>query len=60
MYDSIKSLIELKQEENDENINPDEYISYIENQLNDDKTKKISLMYFVIQKLKKFLGINFL
>jgi len=38
MYDSIKSLIELKQEENDENISPEEYISFIENQLSNDNT----------------------
>ena len=31
--DSIKSLISLKQEENDDNISPEEYISFIENQL---------------------------
>jgi Ca2+-binding EF-hand superfamily protein len=31
--DSIKSLITLKQEENDDNISPEEYISFIENQL---------------------------
>ena len=37
MYDSIKSLIDLKQEENEENISPEEYISFIENQLNTDK-----------------------
>ena len=37
MYDSIKSLIDLKKEENEENISPEEYISFIENQLNTDK-----------------------
>ena len=37
MYDSIKSLIDLKQEEKEENISPEEYISFIENQLNIDK-----------------------
>lgn len=37
MYDSIKSLIDLKQEEKEENISPEEYISFIENQLNTDK-----------------------
>ena len=37
MYDSIKSLIDLKQEENEENISPEEYISFMENQLNTDK-----------------------
>ena len=53
MYDSIKSLIELKQEENDENINPDEYISFIENQLNDDKTKKNIFDVFCDSKTQK-------
>ena len=37
MYDSIKSLIDLKQEEKEENISPEEYISFIENQLNTDR-----------------------
>ena len=37
MYDSIKSLIDLKQEEKEENISPEEYISFLENQLNTDK-----------------------
>lgn len=37
MYDSIKSLIDLKQEEKEENISPEEYISFMENQLNTDK-----------------------
>ena len=35
--DSIKSLISLKQEENDENISPEEYISYIENRLDNNE-----------------------
>ena len=37
MYDSLKSLIELKQEENDENISPDEYISFIDSKLNNNE-----------------------
>ena len=39
MNDSIKTLIASKQEEKDENISSDEYISYIENKLNNGKTK---------------------
>ena len=35
--DSIKSLITLKQEENDDNISPEEYISFIENQLDNNE-----------------------
>ena len=35
--DSIKTLIASKQEEKDENISSDEYISYIENKLNNGK-----------------------
>ena len=38
MNDSIKTLIASKQEEKDENISSDEYISYIENKLNNGKT----------------------
>lgn len=38
MNDSIKTLIASKQEEKDENISSDEYISYIENILNNGKT----------------------
>ena len=37
MNDSIKTLIASKQEEKDENISSDEYISYIENKLNNGK-----------------------
>jgi Ca2+-binding EF-hand superfamily protein len=37
MNDSIKALIASKQEEKDENISSDEYISYIENKLNNGK-----------------------
>ena len=36
--DSIKSLISIKQEENDENISPEEYISFIENKLENNGT----------------------
>ena len=36
--DSIKSLISIKQEENDENISPEEYISFIENKLENNET----------------------
>ena len=35
--DSIKSLISIKQEENEENISPEEYISFIENQLDNNE-----------------------
>ena len=35
--DSIKSLISLKQEENDDNISPEEYISYIDNKLDNNE-----------------------
>jgi Ca2+-binding EF-hand superfamily protein len=38
MNDSIKTLIASKQEEKDENISSDEYISYLENKLNNGKT----------------------
>jgi len=38
--DSIKSLILLKQEENEDNITPDEYISYMENQLNSNEKEE--------------------
>ena len=37
--DSLNSLIELKQEEEDDNISPEEYISFIENQLDNNKAK---------------------
>ena len=37
MNDSIKTLIASKQEEKDENISSDEYISYLENKLNNGK-----------------------
>ena len=37
MNDSIKTLIASKQEEKDENISSDEYISYIENKLDNGK-----------------------
>ena len=36
LYNSIKSLISKKSEENDEYISSKEYISYIDNKLNDD------------------------
>ena len=36
--DSIKSLISIKQEENDGNISPEEYISFIENKLENNET----------------------
>ena len=36
--DSIKSLISIKQEENDDNISPEEYISFIENKLENNET----------------------
>ena len=36
--DSIKSLISIKQEENDDNILPEEYISFIENKLENNET----------------------
>ena len=35
--DSIKSLISLKQEENNDNISPEEYISYIDNKLDNNE-----------------------
>ena len=38
--DSIKSLILLKQEENEDNISPEEYISYMENQLNSNEKEE--------------------
>ena len=53
MYDSIKSLIESKQEMNDENITSDEYISHIENKLNSDKTKKNIFDVFCDSKTQK-------
>ena len=53
MYDSIKSLIELKQEMSDENITSDEYISHIENKLNSDKTKKNIFDVFCDSKTQK-------
>ena len=53
MYDSIKSLIESKQEMNDENITSDEYISHIENKLNNDKTKKNIFDVFCDSKTQK-------
>ena len=53
MYDSIKSLIESKQEMSDENITSDEYISHIENKLNSDKTKKNIFDVFCDSKTQK-------
>ena len=53
MYDSIKSLIESKQEMNDENITSDEYISHIENKINGDKTKKNIFDVFCDSKTQK-------
>ena len=40
IYNSIKSLTSLKKEENQEGISSDEYISFIDNQLNDDKSNE--------------------
>ena len=72
MNDSIKTLIASKQEEKDENISSDEYISYIENKLNngkannelknifnvfcDSQTEKISWNSFIL--IAKELGNN--
>ena len=53
MYDSIKFLIESKQEMSDENITSDEYISHIENKLNSDKTKKNIFDVFCDSKTQK-------
>jgi hypothetical protein len=47
MYDSIKSLIDLKKEENEENISPEEYISFIENQLNDKNNDNLKNIFNV-------------
>ena len=38
LYNSIKSLTEQKRMEREEGISSDEYISYLDNQLNDDRT----------------------
>ena len=40
IYNSIKSLTSLKKEENQEGISSEEYISFIDNQLNDDKSNE--------------------
>ena len=47
MYDSIKSLIDLKKEENEENISPEEYISFIDNQLNDKNNDNLKNIFNV-------------
>jgi len=40
IYNSIKSLTSLKKEENQDGISSEEYISFIDNQLNDDKSNE--------------------
>ena len=40
IYNSIKLFSDLKQAENDLNISPEEYISFIDKQLNNDKNDK--------------------
>jgi hypothetical protein len=47
MYDSIKSLIDLKKDENEENISSQEYISFIENQLNDKNNDNLKNIFNV-------------
>jgi len=47
MYDSIKSLIDLKKEKNEENISPEEYISFIDNQLNDKNNDNLKNIFNV-------------
>ena len=40
IYNSIKSLTALKEQENEEGISSEEYISFIDNKLNDDKSNE--------------------
>ena len=40
IYNSIKSLTALKEKENEEGISSEEYISFIDNKLNDDKSNE--------------------
>ena len=40
IYNSIKNLTAMKKRENDEGITSEELISYIDNQLNDDKSNE--------------------
>ena len=40
IYNSIKSLTALKKKENEEGISSEEYISFIDNKLNDDKSNE--------------------
>ena len=40
IYDTIKSLTYIKKQENEEGISSEEYISFIDNQLSDDKTNQ--------------------
>ena len=40
IYNSIKSLTSLKKEENQDGISSEEYITFIDNQLNDDKSNE--------------------
>ena len=40
IYNSIKSLTALKKQENEEGISSEEYISFIDNKLNDDKSNE--------------------
>ena len=40
LYNSIKSLTALKRQQNKEGISSEEYISFIDNQLNDDKSNE--------------------
>ena len=38
LYNSIKTITNIKKQENEEGISPEEFISFIDNQLNDDKS----------------------
>jgi Ca2+-binding EF-hand superfamily protein len=38
LYNSIKTITTIKKKENEEGISPEEFISFIDNQLNDDKS----------------------
>ena len=40
MYNSIKTLTAIKKQENEEGISSEEFISFIDNQLNDDKSNE--------------------
>ena len=40
IYNTVKSFTNLKKAENDLNISPEEYISFIDKQLNNDKNEK--------------------